>query len=233
MRFSPSLVAASFAAALLAACAGHGMVPSTSSFAPQSVGSDIKPTVKATPKPSCKTVQGGWIFGGACGTLTLSTSGGTEKLAPYKGIGVSATFSKGSQPNGTLFIVRDALPGTDITGVVNKQSFPALTKHGNVNLKAFLFLKAANKGAAFTFSQTPAIQLTGGTPPGTDCFLAKLLPPNTPQNMTKLWAWGTTNQVPGFVNKAAHTVTFAAFGEPQPFAKNQTVYLGVACVPNG
>jgi hypothetical protein len=213
MRFSPNRFAAFAAAAaalLLAACAGRGMVPSGTAFAPSAPAAKGK----ATPSP-CKKTQQPWIFGGACGTVTLATTGGTASMKAYKGYTLKAKFTSGA-PNGTVLVVRDATGKGDATGTVGGKAFPQFTYSG---LKPLLYLKAHNQGVAFNFSGVPQITVTSATGfPGKTCLLTKMLANGT---------WSTGPLLNGQIK--GNTLTFGTIVAQQKVPKNGTIYLAISC----
>jgi hypothetical protein len=223
VRYSSKGLLAAAAALLLAACAGHGMLPSATSVAPPDSTGD---TMKTT--SLCKAAQGPWVFKGSCGTVTLAKSGGSGSLAAYQGIKVAAVFSSGTQKAGTILLVRDAQPGTDITGKIGTETFPPFTSWGSLNnLKPFLYLKAHNQGGALTFNETPKITITSTSPlPKGKCFLGKMPPPTSGQK----WAWFTKEAAPGYIINGA--LVFSPFAQPQSMLAQGTLYLGVACLPS-
>jgi hypothetical protein len=228
MRFSTSnFVAAATAAGalLLAACAGHGVVPAANSFAPSAFSPDaIAPdTKKATPSP-CTKKQTPWVFGGTCATVTLTSTGGTAKMSGYQGFGIQAAFSTGAKA-GTVLMVRDAVgKGGDAAGKVKGAFFPHFTKFGLpqslTTVTPVLYLKVQNLGAAFNFSSIPAIQVTSKAAyPGNQCVETRMNPTNN-----------TWQEYPTNLGKpAGHLVKFPAITQTIQFPKGGTIYIAVAC----
>ncbi len=174
MRFSMiragvAVVAASVA---FAACAGHGVVPSSSGSLPMSGGA-LRALAPAAPG-LCGIRQVGYVFGGACNVAKLAPSGGKSFLRVYKGIAVAVKFGTNSS-TGTEIIFRDAVaPGKDITGKVHGHPFPPFMGKG-LKGKAFVYFEGVNTGAAFEFTQSPGITIAKtGRYPGKSCYLGEL-----------------------------------------------------------
>jgi len=169
------------------------------------------PTPHDTPA-SC--VVPGWTLGGPCTSLVLGTTGGSASLPAYQNISVSVSLGLGSQGNGQVIALQDAIGNGDITGTENGKTFPPLTG-------AFLYLAANNTGGTFTSFSTPGITITdtNGIPGGTSCSLYIL--------NSSLTGWSST-PLTGTVS--GKTLTFASITDPvgQSFpAGNQ--YFGFVC----
>ncbi len=186
MRFSTirTGIVATAAAVALAACGGHGLVPSQNvggaGYAAPSLLTD-----KAAKTP-CQSVPGFWAFGGSCVANELTSKGATIKLAKYQNItftiAIGANNAKGKVP----FIVGDAVGNGDITGTYKGKKFPPYGgKHCVSGTgapqtcpgKSFVYVEAINGGkATVTLSQTPAITIvdTKGFPGKNLCFPAPL-----------------------------------------------------------
>jgi hypothetical protein len=227
MRFSfNSLVAASTAAAalLLAACAGHGVVPATNSFAPSALSPDtLSPDAKKpTPSP-CTKKQSPWIFGGACGTVKLASTGGTASMTGYDGFTIKATFASCAKA-GTVLMVRDATGKHDAKGTVGGKVFPPFNKIGQpqalVTVTPILYMKVQNLGAAFQFNNVPAITVTSKAAfPGNECVETRMNPTNN------TWQESPVNL--GTISR--HSVKFNAIVTIIPFPSHGTIYIGFAC----
>jgi hypothetical protein len=147
MRFSIVRVAvvACAAAVALAACGGHGVVPSqslapNSGFAPNSgmmPGSDLANSV--TPDNTLCAIPGQWYFHGACLAFSMSTTKTTVvnlgKFSPYGGIKITATFGPALAPpkgvSSISAIMGDAIGNGDITGLVGGKPFSPYGKTNN------------------------------------------------------------------------------------------------------
>jgi len=220
MRLSlNALIAAPAAAAalLLAACAGQGVSPATSSF-PSS--SDLAKKPAPTPNP-CTFAQQPWEFGGPCDAVALTATGATVLAKTYEGYSVKAVFPSGA-PAGTLLVVRDATGKGDATGKVDGKTFPPFNLYGIVPV---LYIKAHNEGAKFQFSATPKITVTAtGTFPGTRCYLTKLLSTSDPKTND---TWQTAEDLVAY--PSGHTLAFGTAGIPQQVDKGGTIYLAIGC----
>jgi hypothetical protein len=173
-------------------------------------GTLLGPTPHDTPA-SC--VVPGWTFGGPCTSLVLGSTGGSASLPAYQNISVSVSLGLGTQGNGQVIALQDAIGNGDITGTENGKAFPPLTG-------AFLYLGANNTGGTFTSFSTPGIVIndTSGLP-GKSCTLYVL--------NSSLTGWSST-PLQGTVS--GNTLTFAAITDPagQSFpAGNQ--YFGFVC----
>jgi hypothetical protein len=226
MRFSSnSLVVASTAVAalLLAACAGHGIVPAANSFAPAIVSPDaVNPDIKATPSPCSKT-QLPWVFGGACGTVKLANTGGTASMPAYDGFTIKAAFASGA-PAGTVLMVRDATGKGDAKGKVGGKFFPPFNKAGQpqslVTVTPLLYMKVQNLGRAFQFNNVPAITIANKAAfPGNECIETRMNPTNN--------TWQETPTNPGTIS--GHSLKFGPIVTIIPFPTHGTIYIGFAC----
>jgi hypothetical protein len=229
MRFSPSSLAVAstaVAALLLAACASHGVVPSTSSFGPSVVSPEaVSPDAKKpTPSP-CAKAQVPWDFGGACGTVALKAAGGSASMGAYNGFKIKATFAKSNPAPkaGELLVVRDATNTKgDVTGKVKGAAFPPFNKAGqpSTTVTPLLYMKAHNQGGAFQFTATPVVTVTSVKAfPGKDCILTKMNPSNN--------TWQAAPVVFGKIT--GNTVVFPAQTTQIPIPANGTIYLAMAC----
>jgi hypothetical protein len=166
-------VVASAAAIALAACGGHGLVPS------QSVASGTDAVTPMATNP-CYTaaVQPAWIFMGSCKIVAkLPAKGATVALAAYKGVTVTVKLPKPS-PAGGSFALVNAVGGKakDIKPFKGK-AFLAITPK---TLKSVVYVEAVNgtaglkfasgslvftiKAAKFSGSSCPLSVLTGTFP---------------------------------------------------------------------
>jgi hypothetical protein len=136
-----SVFAAVIAAAALAACGGHGVVPSQSfasgnSMAMSNGGSSFAALEDAKVHPC--DISGLYYFHGNCVKFTLSVTGNTTvelgKFGAYHGIKITTTFSAMENPpqgvKSVAAIMGDAIGDGDITGTVKGKAFP-LYGHGN------------------------------------------------------------------------------------------------------
>jgi hypothetical protein len=231
MRFSSSsLVVASTAVAalLLAACASHGVVPSTNSFGPSVVSPEaFSPDAKTTPRP-CAGPQAPktWHFGGACGGVFIKAAGGSASMPAYDGFTIKATFPEASPaPSaGEVLVVRDGTDTKkDITGLVGGKKFPVFNKAGvpPTTVIPLLYVKAQNVGSAFDFTGTPKLTVTSQKAfPGKLCILTRMNPSNN--------TWQAAPFVSGTIT--GKTVAFPSEKTLIQVPKNGTIYLAIACL---
>jgi hypothetical protein len=184
--------AAIVAALAFAACAGNGSVPSSS--LPNTANSMHAAAPNGTGAPCPLPV--GWIFGGPCDTVPLTTSGGSGSLKAYMGFTLTATLGGNNAKKGTALIFEDATGKGDITGKVNGKKFPVLKG-------ALLYLAALNTGKEFTFQTTPAIVIKSKTAiKGKLCTLNQLI------TKGKGFAW---NPTPIQAKPTGKSVSFGSF----------------------
>jgi hypothetical protein len=133
---------ATVAAIALAACGGHGVVPSTSSgLTPTTSGSDVSPlalTTCATSPP-----QYDWIFKGACDQFTLKSTGSTFSLVKYQDITVSGSIGKNTAKGSVKVALADAI---DKNGDITKwkgASFPPYKGNGTT----YVYAAAVNQSS--------------------------------------------------------------------------------------
>jgi hypothetical protein len=144
MRFSTisSGLAAIAAISALAACAGHGLVPS------QGAASDfvsstnaMVPESKATQTPPCYTAkyQPEWVFQGSCVIGTLSKKGTAINLPAYKGVALDISIPKNDLKGATQFTFANAVDNKDIVAYKVKgksKAFPSYNKNQGVIIYA-------------------------------------------------------------------------------------------------
>jgi hypothetical protein len=157
--------AAGALAIALAACGGHGMVPSQS--AP-----GFNAAIPMSTNPCyTKAVQPAWIFKGSCDITTLPAKGKTIKLAPYKGVTVTVKLGKNTSKKGA-FVLVDALGGKahDITKF-KKKPFPTITP---TVLKSVIYVEAVNGTNGLKFSGNLVFTIKAKKFPGKTCPLSVL-----------------------------------------------------------
>jgi hypothetical protein len=154
------------AAITLAACGGHGMVPSQNAV-PGFYS--ISPLAK-NPCYTAK-VQPAWIFHGSCVMTKLPPKGTSITLPAYKGITVTVKLGKNTSKKYS-FVLVDALGGKakDISKY-KKMSFPPITPS---TLKSVIYVEAVNGKAGLKFSGTLTFILKAKKFPGKDCPLSVL-----------------------------------------------------------
>jgi len=190
MRFSTIRTGfvATAAAVALAACGGHGLVPSQSAATGDTQSDfDRAPDTAVT----CSTVPNAWEFHGACTADKLTSKGVTFALAAYKDIVFKTVFGKSKVKRSVPFLVGDAIGNGDITGKVGGKSFPlyegknCLTQTGKPAEcpgKAFLYVEAVNLGKAeVVLADSPSITVVDkkGFPGTHTCAPAFLAPKTT------------------------------------------------------
>ena len=124
---------------MLAACGGHGVVPSQSfaSGSATAIGDGVSSLVENAQTHPCD-IAGMYYFHGNCVKFTLNLLGNTTvelgKFGAYKGIKITTTFSAMENPpkgvKSVPAIMGDATGAGDITGTVKGKAFP-LYGHGN------------------------------------------------------------------------------------------------------
>lgn len=163
MRNAAAAVAAAIA---LAACGGHGMVPSQSS-AP---GFSAVAPMSSNPCYT-KAVQPAWIFHGSCNITKLPPKGLSITLAPYKGITVTVKLGKNTSKKGS-FVLVDAVGGKahDISKFKRK-TFPAITP---TSLTSLIYVEAVNGTNGLKFSGNLNFIIKAKKFPGKSCPLSVL-----------------------------------------------------------
>ncbi|HTX59903.1 MAG TPA: hypothetical protein VMH02_09505 [Verrucomicrobiae bacterium] len=152
IRASAVALTASFA---LAACAGHGIVPSGTSYAGAPTTDLASSAVKKTTSP-CLASTLPYKFGGAY-TITTLTKGkaATSALPKYKGYTVTTKYAAGTVGASGAVLFCDGTGKTDISGKYKGKSFPFYSDGA-------LYVEAVNTGkTTITLSKTPTIVMTG------------------------------------------------------------------------
>lgn len=124
------------AATALAACGGHGVVPSQA-MAPQVSGGFAANAFPDAKKSPCD-VTGMYYFKGNCVAFSMNTNATTQvtlgKFKPYNGIKITATLSKFSHPpqaKTVPAVMGDAIGKNDILGKVKNKAFPLYVAGGS------------------------------------------------------------------------------------------------------
>jgi hypothetical protein len=114
-------IAASVAAIALAACGGHGIVPSQSA-AP---GNSLAFAPEKTTNP-CAASTLPWYFKGSCTSATVTSKGGMTMLAATGTRSVTMTFTLGATnaKGKVAFLIGDAATISDITPNGMSPAFP-------------------------------------------------------------------------------------------------------------
>lgn len=170
-------VVAVAAAIALAACGGHGLVPS------QSAGPDsLAPTSAFHPAATSPCdIKGLWYFKGTCLPGELAASGGTFKLAKYNGVTVITTLGKNSVKGKAPMILADATkPDTDVTGKYKNKLFPPYSqktcaKQVTCSGAAVVYLEVINgTKSQINFTSKTTLTVAASKFPGKTCIPAEL-----------------------------------------------------------
>jgi hypothetical protein len=201
--------AALVAALAFAACAGNSTVPSSNGLPMTSEA--IHSNAPDGTAPPCP-LPVGWVFGGPCDAVPLSTTGGKGSLKAYQGFTLTSVLASGA-PKGTVLLFQDATGKGDITGKVNKKAFPLLK--GSI-----LYLAAVNTGKPFSFNATPQITIKSKAAiPGKECTLNQLAPKG------KGFTWNAT---PIHAAPKGKSVNFGSFGVPEAIPSG-AFFLAFSC----
>jgi hypothetical protein len=129
MRFSTirACATAGVAAIALAACAGHGIVPS-SATGDASSAYDMSPLALKT----CATSppQYAWIFKGACDGFTLKSTGGKFSLDEYEDITITGSIGENTVKGSATVYLADAIDKNGDIETYKGTSFPAYKAEG-------------------------------------------------------------------------------------------------------
>ena len=176
MRFSMirTGIVAVAASLALAACGGHGLVPS------QSAGGDaFAPSAAMAPAAAspCQ-IPKLWYFMGGCKAGFLTSAGGKFALPKYKGITWTTTLGKNSAKGKVPFVMGDATGAGDITSGPGK--FPiygvkTCLAPSKCPGSALVYFEAVNDSkAAITFNSPSQLVVAAAKFPGKSCFPAIL-----------------------------------------------------------
>ncbi|MBV8285168.1 MAG: hypothetical protein JO029_02150 [Candidatus Eremiobacteraeota bacterium] len=171
MRFSfiRTGVVATAASVALAACGGHGYVPSQSI----NPGGPATFNVISDAANPCYTaaVQPAWIFKGSCVITKLTSKGLKISLPAYKGDTEKVTLPGGNNDTGQGFVLVDALGGSDI-GKYKGKAFPSIPSSTG---KSALYVEAVNGFAGLKFPKGNLVFSTATKKlPGKSCALSIL-----------------------------------------------------------
>jgi hypothetical protein len=169
MRMIRTSIAAIAAAIALAACGGHGIVPSQSA----GMGTSFAPDMITAKKTSPCDVSGLWYFEGACTVAKITSKGGSVKLAAYMGITFDSALGTNNAKGKVEFKFSDAVDKNDITG--GQGTFPA---YPTVCLSGYecdgtplVYLSALNTSTkAVVFSGPSVLTITAKKFPHPTCF---------------------------------------------------------------
>lgn len=125
---------ATVAAIALAACAGHGVIPSSSSamtpqsgIAPTTLGDDMSPFLTTCVK---SPPQYQWMFKGACTGFTLKPAGGSFSLEKYADITVAGSIGKNTVKGSAHIVLVDAVNKNGDILKYKGHSFPPYKANG-------------------------------------------------------------------------------------------------------
>ncbi|MEO6834443.1 MAG: hypothetical protein ABI231_00830, partial [Candidatus Tumulicola sp.] len=195
MRFSKirTGAAAIAAAVALAACGGHGVVPSqslASGVANGFTSNGFAPGVSPAKSPCAQPNM--YYFQGSCAAFNMNMNATTTvvlgKVHPYQGIEITTTLSKFTKPpnvKSVPAIMGDAI-GKDVTGKVKTKIFPLYGTGNNCFInqkpakcpgKPFVYAELINMSKYTLKPQaTPAFYIVdkNGYPGKTLCYAAIL-----------------------------------------------------------
>ncbi|HEY1882450.1 MAG TPA: hypothetical protein VGG51_05355 [Candidatus Cybelea sp.] len=223
-------IAAIAATVALAACASHGLVPSSAGGLGQSA---LSPTAlnDSLVQPEITTCaksppQYWWLFKGSCDPkITLKPTGATFTLAAYESITVKGTIGHNTTKGTASITLADATGTGDITPWKGK-SFPKYLARG----KTFIYAVAVNHSTQIikpiTGGGKPVLQYivtdSKGLP-GKTCGVALL---NEEAGGKFIWS-----SFPGDFTAKGNTVTITQYAVPKGFAipPKTPLYFGVNC----
>jgi hypothetical protein len=220
MRFSIRTPIAAVAASIaLAACGGHGLVPSQSGAPVSSFGELTK---KPTTCPTSK-VQPAWIFKGSCVVTKLPAKGTTIKLPAYMGITLTASIPANDGKDAAFALV-DAVGGKakDIEKWKGL-AFPAAPN------KSVIYAQAINGFNDLKF--TNAKQYLVFEVSSTKAFPGKACPLQVLGKRAKGFAW-TTTALQGAIKGKTMTFTIPTTELPTLFPDGLPkgpLFLNAAC----
>jgi hypothetical protein len=217
--------AAAAAAIALAACAGHGIVPSsTGALTPDSLGGV---TPLATSGCATSPPQYNWIFKGACDKFTLKSTGGSFSLAAYDDLTVTGSIGKNTAKGDVTVYIADATDkGGDIETSGGKK-FPPFKAEGTTILYAAVNNQTKQTIKPITEKDKTVLEYTitdSKGLPGNTCGAALL---EEEHNGTFTW-----KGFPGSAPVKGKTVTIAVYEAPEGFElppAGTPLYFGINC----
>jgi hypothetical protein len=224
-----SCVVATVAALALAACAGHGIAPSSpSAFVPDaSSGVDLSPlklTTCATSPP-----QYDWIFKGACDEFTLKSTGGKFSLQQYEDITITGLIGKNDVKGKATIALVDAIDKKGDIEKYDKTSFPPYKASGTTIVYAAAINQSSQTIKPIAVAGKPVLQyvITDSKGlPGNTCGAAVLAHEKT--GGLKWTPLPATGPIKG------DTVTISQYEVPSGFelppkADETPIYFAVNC----
>jgi hypothetical protein len=214
------------AAIALAACAGHGVVPSASSgFSPMSSGVAMSPLALKTCDKTPPQYE--WIFKGACDEFSLKPTGGSFTLGAYDSITLKGLIGKNTVKGSATVALADA---ADKNGDIEKYkgaTFPSYKAKGTTILYAVASNQTTQTIKPITVLHHPVIEYVIGDAkgfPGKTCGAALLGKLRNGQ-----LKWSTFNETYPVKGKS---VTIAVYEAPTGFQlppKGTPLYFAVNC----
>jgi hypothetical protein len=217
-------VLATAAAVALAACAGHGIVPSSPSGLDQSAsGAFVQSAVTTCAK---SPPQYEWIFKGSCEQFVLKPTGSTFSLAEYDSITIKGSIGKNNTKTTANIDLADA---TDTNGDIETYKGKAFPKYKGEGT-TFVYAVAVNQSSQvikpIAEKNKPILQyvITDAKGlPGTKCGAAVL---TEGQKGSLEWA-----ALPGPFTAKGKTVTITQYNVPSGFElpPKTPLYFAVNC----
>jgi len=212
----------------LAACAGHGIVPtSQSALNPSALNPALQDDALSPLATSCATSppQYEWILKGACTKITLKPTGGTFALAKYQDITVNGSIGSNNLKGTATVYLADATDNGDIANWKGG-AFPKYKAAGTT----FVYAAAVNQ------SKTAIIPKTSNKPifeyditdtkglPGKECAEAVLTFP--PPHDKPTW-----KPLPGAFKVEGKTVSLKQYNAPKgiELPPKLPLYFAVNC----
>ncbi len=214
------------AAFALAACNGHGVVPSSTSYAPPASFNDAASPFSST---SCATSppQYDWIFKGSCDTFTLKPTGGTFSLAEYENLTITGSIGKNTVKGSAKVAIADAIDKDGDILKYNGKSFPPYKANGTTVAYASASNQSSQTIKPISVPKKPVLQYVITDKkgfPGNTCGAAVLGQPKPGQ-----YEW---EAFPGTFTVKDDKVTISVYEAPKGFAlppKGTPLYFAVNC----
>jgi hypothetical protein len=216
---------ATLAAIALAACAGRGIVPSsTSALPPTSLGGFLP-----LGSSSCATSppQYEWIFKGSCDKFTLKSTGGSFSLAEYEDITVKGSIGKNTVKGSALIYIADAIDKNGDIEADKGKKFPAYKAAGTTIIYATVSNQTSQLIRPVPVKDKTVLEYTitdSKGLPGTTCGAALL-----EESQKGAFSW---KQFPGSFHVVGKTVDVKVYEAPSGFAlppKGTPLYFAVNC----
>jgi hypothetical protein len=215
---------AAVTAIALTACAGRGIVPSSSSaFAPGSA--DLVSPLAS----SCATSppQYNWIFKGSCTKFTLKSTGGSFSLAAYEDVTVKGSIGKNTAKGSVTVYIADAIDKNGDIETNGGKKFPTYKAEGTTVVYAAVNNQSSQIIKPITEKNKTVLQYTitdSKGLPGSSCGAALL-----EEAKDGKFSW---HGFPGTFPVKGKTVTISVYEAPSGFElppKGTPLYFGVNC----